>query len=81
MRDQKTKENEHIYHRHHREYYDNYISNVQEVFNKNFDKPKGILVTGKHHTKNFSSNLMNAKQKKETVSCIHNKLGNKNLIL
>ena len=57
----------------HRVYYDNYLINIEEIFNKNHDKQKGVLV----HSGNAKSSRFEAsvKPKTETTSVIHSKLG------
>jgi len=57
-----------------RNYYDNYKVNIQEIFNKNFDKANGKLVNSKNSK---HSNIGFGKQlKTETNSIIYTKLGN-----
>ncbi len=60
-----------------RVYYDNYLVNIQEIFNKHHDKQKGMIVTGKSSKSNSGSryDFLKTKPKQETTSFIHSKLG------
>jgi len=60
-----------------RVYYDNYLTNIQEIFsNKGHDKTKGMLISSKNSHKPSTSRFEpTLKGKNETSSIIHSKLG------
>ncbi len=62
-------------------YYDNYLSNIQDIFNKNYDKIKGIMITNPKNNKQSKGFENTKKIKRENNSIIHEKLGNFNLDL